>query len=333
MPHHVECEPCLRGVIAPMLTPVNADHSLDLAGAREMCRWLASTGAVSAVFVRSGMGRMHTFTMEEARVLAATARDALPPGVHVVGGASGEWLGRERGERPDAGRYTAQAIELTNAYERMGLSAAVHILPEAIAAGAENAEERILAYFRSVHDATRIPIVLYQPAGLPPECRLTERLLERLLDLPRIAGLKLSTTDDEVYGPIAQMVRGRPFGLICGHEGYYRRGLAQGAVGVIGQGCNGYPEVLQAVQRAHAAGDDDLAARAEADTWRGLEITRGVDHTVALKQVLQRKGYAVQPYDRSGGALLSETEVDRIERALDRLREPYMAGRSAVERA
>lgn len=323
------CEPCLRGVIAPMLTPVHADHSIDVVGAREMCRWLASTGAVSAVFVRSGMGRMHTFTLAEARLLAATVRDALPQGMHVLGGASGEWLGRDRRERPDAEAYIAQAIALTNDYEALGLSAAVHVMPEAIAAGVGNAEEASYAYYARVHEATRLPLVLYQPAGLPVECRLTERLVVRLLEMPRIAGLKLSTTDDEVFGPVADAVGGRRFGLICGHEGYFRRGLAQGSVGVIGQGCNGYPEVLGAVQRGWEQRDDVLAARAESDTWRGMETMRGVDHTVAIKEYIRRKGFGVQAIDRSGGVSPTEAESDRIERELDALREPYLMGSGA----
>lgn len=316
----------LRGVIAPMYTPVHADGSLDEQGTREMVEWLAACGCVRSVFARSGMGKMFTFTMDEARRFATLVRDAVAGRMGLLVGAGGEWLDRERGGRADENRYISQAIELTRLCGELGADATVHVLPAAIdPRPGESHADLVYRYYRTVHDATNIPIVLYQPGGMPEPYRLTPPLMERLLELPRIAGLKLSTAEDHVFRPIAAVTQGRPFALICGHEGYYAAGLRQGAVGVIGQGCNGYPEVLAAAEHRLRKGDDAGADRAMADVWEGLAVTDCMDSSVALKQYFAYHGYRIQPYDRSGTPPYDDMRVREVAARLDALRAPYRA--------
>jgi len=315
---------CLRGITAPFFTPCDATGALDLDGAAALTDWLAGKRCVRSVFVRSGMGKMFTFTVDETRRLARAVHEANRGRMGLLVGAAGEWLDKDTGAYPDPARYTDQAVELTRFAAELGADAAVHVLPSAL--GPEppgGAEEAIVAYVQAVHDAADIPIVLYQPAGLPEPYRLTAGLLRRLLSLPRLAGAKVSTTDDAVFGPLADAVRGAPFSLICGHEGYYLKGLRQGSVGVIGQGCMGYPEILDGVQRGYFSGNLELAERAEAAVWRALDATKGLDSTVAFKQLFAKKGVRVQPFDRSGAAPYDSDTIDRLERELDALIAPY----------
>lgn len=315
---------CLRGITAPFFTPCDAEGKLDLDGAAALTDWLAGRRCVRSLFVRSGMGKMFTFTVDETRQLARAVFDANAARMGLLVGAAGEWLEKDRGAYPDPERYTAQAVELTRFAAELGADAAVHVLPSALGPGTDgSAEEAIYRYLRIVHDAADIPIVLYQPGGLPAEYCLTPGLLQRLLELPRLAGAKVSTTDDAVFAPLVEAARGSGFSLVCGHEGYYLTGLRQGAVGVIGQGCVGYPEILDGVQRAYLSGNLNGAERAQADVWRALEATRGLDSTVAFKQVFARKGVRIQPYDRSGTAPYAPEIVEQLERALDALIAPY----------
>ncbi len=312
------------GVIAPMYTPIHQDGSLDLAGTAEMVRWLAECGCVRTVFARSGMGKMFTFTMAETRLFAETVRRALPSRMGMLLGSGGEWLNRDAGGHADEGAYISQAIEITNFARDLGCDGAVHVLPAAILPrDGESHHDLVYRYYREVHDATDLPLLIYQPGGMPEPYRLNPRLLERLVELPRIAGLKLSTAEDAVFDPLADVVRGAPFALICGHEGYYAQGLPKGAVGVIGQGCNGYPELLAAVERRHGLGDREGAARAQEAVWDGLKVTDGLDSSVALKQYFGRHGFGIQPWDRGGKAPYDDAVVDRVQAAIDALRTPY----------
>ena len=52
----------VRGSIAPVFTAFHEDGRLDDDGQCSILRWLAETKAVSAFFVRSGMGQMFSFS-------------------------------------------------------------------------------------------------------------------------------------------------------------------------------------------------------------------------------------------------------------------------------
>lgn len=291
----------LTGVIAPFWTPVEADGRLDMAGTRAMVDHLADTGAVHSIFGRSGMGKWHTFTVEETKRFT----DVLVPacrrrGLGVLIGTMGEYIGKAKGERPDPQRYTAQSIELVNYAERAGADAAVLVVPDMLPARDTSPAEVVWQYYKTVHDATSLPLVLYQPGGTDPAYRLTPELMRRLTTLPRIAGLKLSTSREEIFAPIAEVVRGTGFALIAGDESFYLRALELGACGVIGGGCMSWPEVLWAVGYYYGRGDMARSRQAQ-ETVRQLEsLHQGLDACVLWKQVMIAQGAGFQPYDRSG---------------------------------
>jgi dihydrodipicolinate synthase/N-acetylneuraminate lyase len=289
-----------------------------------MVDYLADTGAVRSVFGRSGMGKWHTFTMEEAKRFT----DVLVPacrkhGLGVLIGAMGECLGREKGARPDPQRYTEQSIELTNYAQKAGADAAVLVMPDMLPAEGVPPAEVVWQYFKTVHDATRSPLVLYQPGGTNPAYCLTADLMRRLVTLPRIVGLKLSTDKEEVFAPIAEVVRGSGFALIAGDESFYLRALELGACGVIGGGCMSWPEVLWAVGYYYRKGDMARARRAQETVWQLESIKRGMDGCVLWKQVMIANGAKFQPYDRSGTPPYPKEVVMEALRQWRQLTAPY----------
>ena len=318
----------LKGVIAPMFTPVHADRTLDMEGATAMVEWLVGLRHVRSVFARSGLGKMFTFTVDETKQLGAAIVKAAKGRIGVLLGASGEWLDRDkdRSKKPDSERYLAQAVELTQYARRIGADAAVHVVPEAITpAAGETVSQAVFRYYKTVQDAADIPILLYQPGGILPEYRLTPELLRRLLTLPRFAGMKISTSDDTVFQPLGEVARGTDFALIAGNETYYLRALNLGAVGVIGEGCNVYPQILESVRAHYRNGPNQDATRAQADVKRALALKQGLDSAVIWKQVLIRRGVRIQPYDRSTVSPYSDAVAQRVDTALRALLTPYGA--------
>ncbi|MCS7309172.1 MAG: dihydrodipicolinate synthase family protein [Armatimonadetes bacterium] len=314
----------LTGVIAPFWTPVDAAGQLDLNGVRGMVDYLANTRAVRSVFGRSGMGKWYTFTVEETKRLT----DVLVPacrkqGMGVLIGAMGEYLGKERGERPDPVRYTEQSIELVHYAQKAGADAAVLVVPDMLPAEREAPAEVVWRYYRAVHDATRFPLVLYQPGGTHADYQLTPELMRRLLTLPRIAGLKLSTNKEEMFAPIAEVVRGTGFALIAGDEAFYLRALELGACGVIGGGCMIWPEVLWAVRHYYLRGEMAKARAAQQTVWQLEALHEGKDACVLWKQVMISQGAQFPPYDRSGTPPYPREVVVKALQAWRRLTAPY----------
>jgi dihydrodipicolinate synthase/N-acetylneuraminate lyase len=314
----------IQGVIAPFWTPVDSTGQLDLDGTRHMVDYLADTGAVRSIFGRSGGGKWYTFTIEETKRFT----DVLVPacrkrGLGVIVGAMGECLGRERRLCPDPLRYTEQSIELTNYVQRAGADAAVLVIPDMLPAEGVPPAEVVWQYVKTVHDATRFPLVLYQPGGTDPAYCLTAELMRRLVTLPRIAGLKLSTSREEVFAPIAEVVRNSGFALIAGDESFYLRALELGACGVIGGGCMSWPEVLWAVGYYYRKGDLVRARRAQETVWQLEALHHGKDSCVLWKQVMVANGAKFQPYDRSGTPPYPPEVVEKALQAWKRLTAPY----------
>jgi len=309
--------PRLTGVIAPFFTPWDEMGRLDEEGIRSLIRWLKGHG-VDTVFFRSGMGKMYTFTLEETKRIASIALDQAAGEIGVIVGAGGIWDGHPA-NRPERSRYVAESIDLACAFQEMEADGAVLVMPLALTpCPGEPMEEMLFGYFQQVSSAVRLPLVIYQPPGLPQDYRMTPELLKRLLSLPNIAGMKLSTGDLEDFTRLAGVVRSTAFALITGNESLYLEGLRLGSVGVIGQGCCLYPEILQALRERFRAGDEEGARRAQEAVWEALKAFEGLDAAVAGKQYLIRKGVQMLPHDRSGTFPFPKEVIDRLEAILDR---------------
>lgn len=301
MQSHSQASPptFLTGVIAPMFTPRHADGSLDLPGARTMVRWLKDRKCVSSVFARSGVGEMYAFTVEEARRFIDAVVDAASGEIGVLAGCAGEFDGNPE-HRPDRARYTAQAIELAQFAQQRGANAVVLVLPSALRPEPDvPLEDIIFNYYKAVNDAITVPIVIYQPPGMLSEYCMTPSLMRRLLTLPRIGGMKLSTTDHAVFDPICKIVAYSGFGMIAGAEHFYLDALEQGAVGVIGGGCNTHPEMIYAVGDHFKAGRLERAREVQRDVNETLEALNAlkISGAVAGKLYVASKGYPMEPYN------------------------------------
>jgi 4-hydroxy-tetrahydrodipicolinate synthase len=309
----------LQGVIAPMYTPVHEDFSLDLSGTASITEHLVAQHCVTTLFARSGMGKMFTFTVDETKRFADAVMRAAGGKAFLVVGCGGEWHEHEkdRTQKPKPDLYLEQAIELTRFVKALGANGAVHVVPEAFTpSSGESVHDAIYRYYRTVHEAVDVPIVLYQPGGLAKEYELTADLMKRLNELPRIAGGKISTDKDAIFSPLASAVAGTPFALIAGNENYYERGLEQGAVGVIGEGCNAYPQILSFQGTHFRSGHVQDAEQAQKDVWELQELKRHLNGSILWKQVMIKNGVAMKPFDRNGAHAYPPDVVAQIDAAV-----------------
>jgi dihydrodipicolinate synthase/N-acetylneuraminate lyase len=282
-----------------MFTPRHANGRLDLDGARSMVRWLKDRKCVSSIFARSGVGEMYAFTVEETRQFVDAVVDAAAGEISVIAGCAGEFDG-DLEHRPDPARYTAQAVSLAQYAQQRGADAAVLVLPSALRSElGVPLEDTIFNYYRAVNDTVAIPLVIYQPPGMPADYCMTPALMRRLLTLPRIAGMKLSTTDHAVFDPVCREVAASGFAMIAGAEHFYLDALEQGAVGVIGGGCNTHPEMIYAVGHHFAAGRLDRARVAQKEVNETLQALNAlkISGAIAGKLYVAAKGYPMQPYN------------------------------------
>lgn len=311
----------IHGSIAPVFSAFNEDGTLDEAGQRNMLSFLRDRGGISAYFVRSGMGQMYTFSLDDTRRMAKLACEHLR-GAAVLVGASGVWDG-DCGHRPDPETFIRQGIELAKFVQQVGAAAAVYTVPEALVPGPnETIPELTWRYFERIAKDCPLPILIYQPPRTPKEYRIPADLAVKLADLPAIKGMKASTTDAEYILDITWAVAGKDFGYIVGAETAFFAGLCSGARAVIGQGAGVNPQVLNAVQDRFDKGDYKGAIDAQRAT--NLLVQESCDTITFFKRYATEKGYAVKPYRRSSAAEgyadakpLTDADYERYKRLLE----------------
>ena len=243
------------GPVAPVFTTFAADGSLDCTGQRRFLDFLLGDGAIRALFVRSGMGQMYTFTFDEVRTLAELSVKHAGESAPVLVGASGIW-DRDPDRLPDPDRYTDEAIGLSRLAEDFGAAGVVHTVPEAIApVEGQSHDDVARVYFERLGSAISIPIYIYQPPMTAKAYRVSGSLLADLIQFPNVRGIKLSTSDETYISEIACVGEAPSFTYIQGDETAYFTALKYGAKAVIGQGSALYPGLLAKIQKLYESGD------------------------------------------------------------------------------
>lgn len=142
-----------------------------------------------------------------------------------------------------------EAIQYTKAAEQAGADGALSV------AGYYNrpSQEGLYQHFKTVHDATNIPIVLY---NIPARCVVDIHVetVKRLAELPRIVGVKDATGDMTRLSAERQLI-GRDFAWLSGDDLSALGYNASGGCGCISVTANAAPALAAKFQSLCREGD------------------------------------------------------------------------------
>jgi len=325
--------PALAGVIVPVFTPCLPGGAIDWDGFRNFVAWLGDHPSITALFVRCGLGKMYTYTLADTkRAIDITMEtlDGKKPamfgtfGEHFrTGMPSGTDLSHHRTigkNRPDPKQYLDQTIELTEYAREKGAMAGVLVVPAALRPSeGSTLSETIFDYYRSVAESTDLPLFIYNTPTLPKQYRTSPEMAARVARLDNVIGMKLSSDDMKWLTQIIMATADSEFTMIAGSECTCFHALASGASGVIGQGCDVYPEILRAVFERFMSGDFSGALEAQQDVLRALSFFKGLDAPRSGLAYLKRKGLRCEAYGRFGEPPVPENKIKEFEEELDRL--------------
>lgn len=286
----------LAGPIANVFTAFDAAGAFDPKGQIGILDHLIGRNAISAYFVRSGMGQMYTYSYDDVRAMTETATKRLAGVAPVLVGTAGVW-DHDFDRRPDPAVFTKQAVELSQYAESLGAAGVVHTLPEAIApAAGESIDDVIQRYVETVCAAVQCPVLLYQPPVTTQPYCLTIPRIQRLAPIPNLVAVKISSANVEILQDAVWAAKGYDFSIIAGNECAYYSALGMGIRGVIGQGCCMNPELLKLELERYEAGDRDEAFEIQRAVTRLVQESA---HPVEfLKRYMREKGHAVEMYGR-----------------------------------
>jgi 4-hydroxy-tetrahydrodipicolinate synthase len=114
-------------------------------------------------------------------------------------------------------------------------------------------QEGLYAHYKAVHDATNLPILIY---NIPGRCivDMTPDTCARLAALPRIAGMKDATNDLARPGALRARIA-KPFALLSGEDATVPAFLAMGGHGCISVTSNVAPALCVQMHAAWTRGD------------------------------------------------------------------------------
>lgn len=226
-----------KGSIVALITPFS-DGQVDEAALRKLVDWHIEQGTHGVVPCGT-TGESPTLSHAEHGRVVEIVVDQVAGRIPVIAGAGSN--------------NTAEAITLTQHAEKAGADAVLHV------AGYYNRpnQEGLYQHFKALHDATDIPIIVY---NIPPRAivDILPETMSRLAELPRIIGVK-DATGDVARVSRERLLLGDGFCFLSGEDGTALAYNAQGGNGCISVTANVAPNLCAKFQEACLAGKYDLA--------------------------------------------------------------------------
>ncbi|MGH8925967.1 MAG: 4-hydroxy-tetrahydrodipicolinate synthase [Acidimicrobiia bacterium] len=230
--------PIFGRVLTAMITPFSDDGQVDHEKAWNLARHLASRGSDGLV-VTGTTGESPTLAEDEKVALYRTVVEAV--------------AGRDTMVVAGTGTYnTAESVHLSRRAAEAGCDGILAVTPYYN----RPSQEGLIAHFRTIADATELPVALYNIPGRT--ARLIEiETLKALSDHPRIRAVKDAVMDIDFTSRTCAEVPGLE--VYSGQDTYTWPMMAVGAVGVISVISHLAGEQVSAMVEAAAAGEVERA--------------------------------------------------------------------------
>ena len=279
-----------RGSFVALVTPMNADGSIDYEGFRSLLEWHAANGT-EAVLIMGSTGEVSMLTPEEKReIMRRTA--AMKTGRMLL------YYGC-------TGNNTDATVDLVRHAQAEGADGAIIAAPAYICA--DNAA--ITDYVREVCDSVDLAVGFYNnPPRVKTDLHWTDILT--LAEHPNMVVLKESTTR---VGQVAQVCAARPdIAIMCccsPNLGLVIPTMALGGHGTANMTGNLIPREMAVISRPWETGEDAFACR---EAWLAnlpmLHFAYSAINPVAVKTLMRALGLPSGPLRRplqpiSGAAL------------------------------
>ncbi len=297
-----------QGVIPACLLPFHDDFSIDEAGYRKHLRDVAGVASIAAITVNAHASEAHACTPEEQERVLALTMDELGDRVPVVNGIYADG--------------SHQAARLAKMAERGGASCLLVFPPNTMVMGGQLRPEMALVHFKTIADASDLPIICFQyPMGSGLGYPF-ETLLELIAAVPSILAIKDWCNDPLLHERHINTLQGlaRPIHVLSTHSAWLMSSLVMGCNGLL----SGAGSVIADLQVAlfEAVQADDLA-RAKALNARIYPLVQAfyappfLDMHNRMKEALVMIGRLERAVVRPPLMKLNDAELARLRSALD----------------
>lgn len=293
----------IRGVIPPIVTPVDDRERLDEPGLRRIVDHVID-GGVHGILALGSNGEFFGLDPEDLERVVAVTVEQSAGRVPVYAGI--------------AAIATREGVKQARLYEELGAQA-ITILPPMFVTPNEN---ELLQHFKRIAEATSLPVLLYNNPDKVGN-NITPGMLERLAEIPNIVGIKDSSGDQTLTAEYIRRTRDKGFKVLSGRDIMILSTLVYGGAGCVASTANVVPKLVVEIYDKYLAGD--IAGALEAQyKLAPLRMAWNLgSFPVATKDAVNLIGL------QAGKPILpntscSEENLDKIRRILEEIGDEYV---------
>ncbi|MGE4220863.1 MAG: dihydrodipicolinate synthase family protein [Alphaproteobacteria bacterium] len=296
-----------RGVIPATLLAFDGDLGIDEAATRAHLRHVAAVDGLSAITVNGHASEVHACSFDEQRRILDLSLDEVGDRLPLIDGVYADG--------------SLEAARIARMAETAGASALLVLPPQSMIMGGQMRPEMALAHFRTIADATDLPIILFQypmASGLGHPMETLLRLVEAVPSIVAIKDWCNEPMRHEQHIRVLQSLP-RPVSVLTTHSSWLMASLAMGAAGLL----SGAGSVIAALQvelfRAVQARD---LARAQAVNDRIYPVAQAfytapfLDMHNRMKECLVMQGLLPRAVVRPPLVKLTDGEIAGLRRAM-----------------
>ena len=240
----------IQGSIPAILTPMQADGSLDLAAFRRLLDWHIAEGSDGVVVVGT-TGESPTVNVDEHCQMIETAVQHVAKRIPVIAGTGAN--------------STSEAIELAQFARKAGADAHLSVVPYYN----KPTQEGLYQHFKAIAEAVDLPLILYNVPGRTVADMSNDTTL-RLAAIPGVIGIKDATGNIERGSDLLKRAP-TGFDVWSGDDATAMVLTLLGAKGTISVTANVAPRLMHEMFAAALAGD---LAKAREINFRLLGLHR-----------------------------------------------------------
>jgi 4-hydroxy-tetrahydrodipicolinate synthase len=289
----------LKGVIPPIITPVDGDENIDENGLKKVIDYVLD-GGVHGVFVLGSNGEFYAFDSENQKRAVEITVQHVNKRVPVYAGASAI--------------TTKECIRLAKMAEDAGVDALTVLTPMFVKPN----EKEMYNHFEAIAKSTSLPVLLYNNPDKTGN-NISIPLLEKLSKIENIVGIKNTSFDFAQTTEFIRITKDNPnFKVFSGSDYLIYATLAYGGAGCVAGTANVAPKLVVDIYDKFMAGDYKGAMDAQYKLSPLRNAYNYGSFPVVMKDCLNLLGlgvgHPVKPIDHCG-----EERLQAIKKVLDDL--------------
>jgi 4-hydroxy-tetrahydrodipicolinate synthase len=266
----------IKGIIPPVVTPMNADESVNIPELRRQIERLIN-GGVHGIFCFGTNGEGYILSMKEKEEILEATIDQVKGRIPVYAGTGCI--------------STSDTVYMSKRAEELGADVLSIITPSFALAS----QKELYNHYCEVAKHVNIPIVLYNIPARTGNKLLPETVKKLAQDVDVVMGAKDSSGDIENLKAYIRETRdvGKDFAVLAGNDGAILTGLKEGGAGGIAGRANLYPKTLASIYDYFMAGELDKAQAAQDAVSTLQRVFKFGNPNTVIKKAVNLLGYPV----------------------------------------